>query len=126
MEQNLKPIELIVKLVVKTGLYFSRVDGNYDQNEQQFLSNYLKQLEAVGPVDEEVRQMVERAITSNYTQDEIVADTKQLFACFDSADDRQAIAVALFNYIDRVVKADGKEQPAERLAMLKWAQALAE
>ena len=39
MEQkiNTQAIELVVKLVAKTGLYFSCVDGEYADSERQFI-----------------------------------------------------------------------------------------
>jgi len=82
MEQNLKPLELIVKLVVKTGLYFSCVDGQYHQREQQFLANYVSQLEQMGAVDDEARQMVNGVVTKTITLDDIINDTRTLFNYF--------------------------------------------
>ncbi len=123
MDNQHKAIELVIGLVAKTGLYFSCVDGNYDESERRFIDNYIGQLAAVGDVSE-VRAMLDSAIDKRYTHDEIVADTKALLATFESADDRRAVLLSLYNFIDNVIKADGVEHPAEREALLRWLEAL--
>ena len=123
MDNQHKAIELVIGLVAKTGLYFSCVDGNYDESERRFIDNYIGQLAAVGDVSE-VKAMLDNAIDKHYTHDEIVADTKALLATFESADDRRAVLLSLYNFIDNVIKADGVEHPAEREALLRWLEAL--
>ncbi|MBQ1724246.1 MAG: TerB family tellurite resistance protein [Muribaculaceae bacterium] len=127
MEQkiNTQAIELVVKLVAKTGLYFSCVDGEYADSERQFIENYLAQLSKVGPVDE-VQDMLRKALYNRFTLEEVVADTKALLAQFDRPLDRQSIIMSLFQFIDKVVKADGVERGEEKSAIIAWAKALAE
>lgn len=125
MEQDIKAIELIVKLVAKTGLYFSCVDGVYDDTERKFIENYIGQLSRVGDASE-VKQMIEHALDQHFTHDEIVANTRELLSRFPSPNDRHAIVMALFQFVDSVIKADGVEHPAETEALIKWAEALRE
>ena len=125
MEQNTQAIELVVKLVAKTGLFFSCVDGEYADSERQFIENYLSQLSKVGPIDE-VEEMLRNALHNHFTLDEVVADTKALLAQFDRPGDRQMVIMSLYQFIDKVIKADGVENPDERQALIDWAKALAE
>ncbi len=125
MEQDTRAIELIVKLVAKTGLYFSCVDGVYDDSERRFVENYIGQLSRVGDATE-VKDMIEHALEQHFTHDEIVADTRELLSMFASPNDRQAIVMALFQFVNSVIKADGVEHPAEKEALIRWAEALRE
>ena len=125
MDKELRAIEIVVNLVAKTGLYFGCVDGNYDESERRFIENYIGQLSRVGDVSE-VQAMIEHALDQHFTLEEIIADTKELLASFDEPTARQAIIMSLFQFIDAVIKADGVEHPAEREALIKWAEALRE
>ena len=121
--QNTQAIERMVRLVAKTGLFFSCVDGEYADSERQFLRNYLEQLAKVGPVDE-VKDMIEHAMDQPITFDEVVAETRELIAMFDSSFDKEMIEMSMFNFIDQIIKADGVEHPAEREYFIAWANAI--
>ncbi|MBQ9465939.1 MAG: TerB family tellurite resistance protein [Muribaculaceae bacterium] len=120
---NLKAIELIIPLVAKTGLFFSCVDGQYADSERRFIQNYLDQLAAVGDISE-VKDLIEGAAKQQITLDEIIADTRRLLDTFDSPDDKRAVMLALYNFVDNVIKADGQEHPAELQAVTQWLEAL--
>ena len=123
MEENYQSIELVVKLMAKTGLLFASVDGDYADSERAFIENYINQLSKVGPVDE-VKDMLENALNVKFTLDEIIADTRQLLTYFDRPEDKQAIVMSMYNFIQQVITADGVEHPAEKDALLQWATAL--
>lgn len=125
MEQNYQPIALTIRLMTKLGLYFAAVDGEYSQSEYIFIDNFINRLSQVGPVDD-LRDMLNNALNTVYTLDEVVADTRQLLDCFESGEDKKAIILALANLIQGIIMADGTEHPNERQALLNWAQALAE
>lgn len=122
--QDYRPIELVVKLMTKLGLYFASTDGEYSQSEYFFIDNYINRLSRLGPVDE-LRYMLNNALNTRYTHDEVVADTRQLLDCFDTPADKQAIVVALANFSQKVILADGVEHPGETQALMNWLQALA-
>ncbi|MBR1550895.1 MAG: hypothetical protein IJ632_01075 [Muribaculaceae bacterium] len=122
-EKDIKAVEQVIKLMAKTGLFFGCVDGSYDVSERQFIENFTAQLSAVGPIDE-VQDMLAHATDVHYTLDEIVAETRQLLNGFDNVAERQMVAMALYQFIDNVVKADGVEHPAEREAFIAWNKAL--
>ncbi len=123
MEENYQSIELVVKLMAKTGLFFASVDGEYADSERTFIENYINQLSAVGPVDE-VKDMLENALNQHFTLDEIIDETRQLLTCFTQPEDKQAIVMSMANFIEQVIRADGVEHPAEKQAFLAWANAL--
>ena len=107
MENNYDSIELTVKLVAKTGLFFACVDGEYSESEKIFIENYINSLSNV-----------------RFTLDEIVADTRQLLGYFPEVEDKKAIVMSMYNFIQRVITADGVEHPNEVEALQKWAEAL--
>lgn len=123
MENDYKSIELTIKLVAKTGLFFACVDGTYADSEREFIENYINNLSKVGPVDE-VKEMLENALNVHFTLDEIVADTRQLLGYFEQPEDKQAIVMSMFNFIQHVITADGVEHPAEVEALKQWAEAI--
>ena len=59
-----------------------------------------------------------------FTLDEIVADTRQLLGYFPEVEDKKAIVMSMYNFIQRVITADGVEHPNEVEALQKWAEAL--
>ena len=123
MEENYQSIELVVKLMAKTGLFFASVDGEYSQSERIFIENYINSLSQVGPVDE-VKDMLQNSLNMRFTLDEIIADTRQLLGYFNEPEDKKAIVMSMYNFIQQVILADGVEHPAEKDALLKWANAL--
>ncbi len=123
MEENYQSIELVVKLMAKTGLFFASVDGEYADSERTFIENYINQLSAVGPVDE-VKDMLENALNQHFTLDEIIDETRQLLTYFTQPEDKQAIVMSMANFIEQVIRADGVEHPAEKQAFMAWANAL--
>ena len=123
MEEKYQSIELVVKLMAKTGLFFASVDGEYSQSERIFIENYINRLSQVGPVDE-VKDMLENALNTRFTLEEIIADTRQLLGYFPEVEDKKAIVLSMYNFIQQVIQADGVEHPAEKDALLQWANAL--
>ena len=123
MENNYQSIELTVKLVAKTGLFFACVDGEYSESEKIFIENYINNLAKVGPVDE-VKEMLENALNVRFTLDEVIADTRERLGYVPEPEDKKAIVMSMFNFIQHVITADGVEHPNEVEALQKWAEAL--
>jgi len=119
--EDYKAIAKAVKVVAKTGLFFSCIDGEYSDQERQFIENYIQELAQYGNIDEEVKPLLDNPLDKHYTLEEIIADTRDLLQSIDSPADRREIAVALADFISQLVKADGKERPAEREAFIQWA-----
>ena len=47
---NTKPIEKVIWLVAKTGLFFAHADGRYDVREKNFIEGFIDKLAAIGLV----------------------------------------------------------------------------
>ena len=120
---NLLPIEIIVKLAAKTGLFFACVDGEYDASEEQFIHTYVDKLSQVGDVSE-VRDMLEHATDQPITLEEVIDETRQLLNSLSTPADRQAVVWALYRFINKVVLVDGVVHPRESEAFEKWINAL--
>ena len=123
MQDNYQSIELVVKLMAKTGLFFASIDGEYAQSEREFIENYISSLANVGPIDE-VKDMLQNSLNVHFTLDEIIADTRQLLDYFPQGEDKQAIVLSMAHFIEQVILADGQEHPAEKEAFEQWANAL--
>ncbi|MBR6248597.1 MAG: TerB family tellurite resistance protein [Muribaculaceae bacterium] len=123
MEQNTLPIEIIVKLAAKTGLYFACVDGDYDKSEQEFIARYLDRLAEVGDVSD-VRYMIEHATDVPVSMDELVGETRRLLNSLPTPADRQAVTWALYRFIDKVIHVDGVVREPEREAFETWINSL--
>lgn len=123
MQDNYQSIELVVKLMAKTGLFFAGIDGEYAQSEREYIENYISSLANVGPIDE-VKDMLQNSLNVHFTLDEIIADTRQLLDYFPQGEDKQAIVLSMAHFIEQVILADGQEHPAEKEAFEQWANAL--
>lgn len=123
--ENVNALELIIKLVAKTGLFFAKVDGNYSDRERAFINAYIEQLMAQGGTREEVRELIGDVEERNITFEEVMADTHQLLGLLPPTD-ASMVKMALFAFINDIVKADGDDCLAEKEAFKKWNSALAQ
>ena len=123
--ENVNALELVIKLVAKTGLFFAKVDGNYSERERAFINAYIEQLMAQGGTQEEVREIIGDVENRNISFDEVMTDTRQLLKALSPAE-ANLVKMALYAFINDIVKADGDDCPAEKEAFVKWNKALAE
>lgn len=120
---NTNALELVIKLVAKTGLFFAKVDGEYSDRERAFINTYIEQLVNQGGTEEEVRQIIGDIEHQNITLDEVVADTKQLLSGLRPGE-ADVVKLTLYSFINDIVKADGDDCPAEKEAFKAWNEAL--
>ena len=121
--ENENTLELVIKLVAKTGLFFAKVDGNYSMRERAFMKSYIDQLVQSGGTEDEVRTLLGDIERRSITLDEVVADTRELLSQL-SENDARIVKLMLYSYINDVVKADGDDCPAEKEAFVAWSKAL--
>jgi len=115
-------ISKVIVLAAKTGLYFSHVDGSYDEKEKNFINSYIERLSQIGPVDE-VKDELNEALNSTYTQEQVVEATKDLLSEFNGLD-KALIKAVLTQYVRQVIKADGETAEAEQKAFKEWKEAI--
>ena len=106
-----KPIEKVIWLVAKTGLFFAHADGKYDVR-----------LAAIGPVDD-VKAELESSLQKQYKLEEIVNETKDLLSYFNPAE-QGVIKVTLSQFVTNVINADCVENKKESALFEDWKKAL--
>lgn len=117
-----KPIEKVIKLVAKTGLFFAHADGEYDVREKKFIDGFIDKLAQIGPVDE-VKAELEVSLAKAYTLDEIVAETKDLLVSFNMPE-QDVIKLTLRQFVANVINSDCVEKKAETELFRDWIKAL--
>jgi len=122
MEKDTKPIEKVIKLIAKTGLFFAHADGVYDKREKKFIKGFIDKLAAIGPVDT-VKADLEGSLNKAYTLDEIVSETKDLLKDFNPVE-QSAIKMTIDEFVNKVIGADYVENKAETKLYEAWKKAL--
>lgn len=117
-----KPIEKVIWLVAKTGLFFAHADGNYDVREKSFIEGFVNKLAAIGPVDD-IKAKLEGSLDKNYKLEDIVSETKDLLGYFNPVE-QSAIKATLTQFVNNVISADYVENKAETALFEKWKKAL--
>jgi len=117
-----KPIEKVIWLVAKTGLFFAHADGKYDMRERNFIEGFIDKLAAIGPVDE-VKARLESSLHQNYRLEDIVKETKDLLGHFTPVE-QDAIKASLMQFVSNVIEADYVENKAETALFEEWKKAL--
>jgi hypothetical protein len=117
-----KPIEKVIWLVAKTGLFFAHADGKYDVREKNFIVGFIDKLAAIGPV-EDVKAELENSLQKQYKLEDIVNETKDLLSYFNPAE-QSVIKVTLSQFVTNVINADCVENKKESALFEDWKKAL--
>ena len=117
-----KPIEKVIWLVAKTGLFFAHADGKYDVREKNFIEGFIDKLAAIGSV-EDVKAELESSLQKHYKLEDIVNDTKDLLSGFNPAE-QSVIKLTLSQFVTNVINADCVENKAESILFEEWKKAL--
>ena len=120
--KDIKPIEKVVWVAAKTGLFFAKADGIYDVREKNFIEGFIDKLSAVGPVDD-VKAELDSLLTKNETLDNIVSETKDLLSNFTPVE-QEVIKEVLQKFVSHVINADFVEKEEETLFFKEWKKAI--
>ena len=120
---DIEKLVKVVKLMAKRGLYFANCDGDYRQSEKDFLEAYVSGIEAIGAIDDEVKQSVFATFNNTYSLEEIVEETKEMVDGFEP-EQRAAILTEMQNFIIKVIRLDNKVDSKEKDEFVKWKTAL--
>ena len=115
----MEKLENVVRLMAKTGLFFANCDGQYAQQEKDFIEGFIAQIEQIGTIDETLKKEVAGAIDHQYTLEEIVQNTQEVLDGFNS-DEQKAILMAIDGFAKKVIKADKRVAEAENANHLAW------
>ena len=121
--ESVNTLELVIKLVAKTGLFFAKVDGNYSEREKSFLQAYIDQLVSTGGTEQEVREMIGDFDQQVITLEEVVADTREILHRLPAAQAR-IVKLMLYSYISDIIEIDGEQCSDEKTAFHAWEEAI--
>lgn len=93
-------------LIVRTILFFSKCDNDYDDREKLFVERYIKSLERNNCLEQSTKQLLANADNEQFTIQEIVAQTKDFLSKIDPKEVPSAIE-ELEKFIDLIINADG-------------------
>jgi len=108
-----------VKLVAELGLYFAKVDNDYDEREQAFLTNYVAELKKSNPLEYAEEELLKDYIDKKFTLEDIINDTEDLLDEYVESE-RYPLLNTLATLIIQVINADGKVTVEEQEAFDNW------
>lgn len=108
-----------VKLAAEIGLYFAKVDSDYDEKEKEFLVGYIKELEKSNPLSEEEKSLISEMSEHHFTLNEVIQDTKDLLVEY-SEEDKYPLLNTISVLINQVINADGKVTTEEADSFTLW------
>lgn len=110
-------------LTVKTGVFFSNADGNYDKREREFISRFINSLKSEDEsITEDTIKVLEKSIDEKYSIQYIVTETRKLLDHFNAAEQKLLID-KLLEFIKGVIMADGIEREEEKKFLDEWMSA---
>ncbi len=107
------------KLAAEIGLFFAKVDNDYDEKEKEFIINYVKTLTKSNPMTDEEKEELSSLSNHHFTLDEIINDTNQLLDIFVD-EERFPLLNSLSMMINQVINADGMVTKEEAESFAIW------
>lgn len=109
-----------VKLAAEIGLFFAKVDRDYDEKEKKFITDYIANLKQSNPLTEEEEAEVKKLSEHHFALEEIIADTNDLLNEFVE-EERFPLLNTISVMINQVINADGvvTKEEAESFALWK-------
>lgn len=123
--KNREFTEQLCVLTAKTGIFFAKCDGDYDEREQNFIHSYLNVLNLNGILTSWTKANIENLEFSNLTIQQIVDDTRLLLAHLE-AKERIDCVKALKRFIQKVLQADNVIKPEETENFRIWKEQIEE
>jgi len=108
-----------VKLVAEIGLFFAKVDNDYDERERTFLTDYVTELKKNNPLEYAEEELLKEYIDKKFTLDDIIQDTEDLLNEYVEKE-RYPLLNTLATLIIQVINADGKVTIEEQEAFDAW------
>lgn len=108
-----------VKLAAEIGLFFAKVDNDYDEREKTFLVDYIKELEKSNPLSEEEKSLISKMSEHHFSLNEVIQDTKDLLNEYGE-EDRFPLLNTISVMINQVINADEKVTKEEADSFALW------
>lgn len=108
-----------IKLAAKIGLYFAKVDNDYDEREKQFIIDYIKNLKQDLSLSEGEEVEINQLPEKHFSLEEIIVDTKNLLDEYVE-EERFPLLNTLSVMINQVINADGVVTKEEAQSFAIW------
>ncbi len=120
MENKKKEVLL---LSAKTGLFFANCDGEFDDTESKFISDYILEIIHAGIDIEDTMEDLIKLKGEITTIEELISYTKEFL--YKLSDDEKPIIISeLKTFIEGLISIDGVVHPKETEYFNKWKKEL--
>jgi len=115
----MKAEEKMMLILAESGLFFANCDGEYDDSEQQFISDFIANLAKKYTVTTDIKTMLAATLNERYTLDTILSNTSELLSEF-CLEEQKAILKVIQEFIRKVIEADGRIDTNEQMYFNQW------
>lgn len=100
-------------LCAKIGVFFANCDGVYETREQEFIENFVANLEqGEGGLAIEIKQIILGSVNEKVSLDTIIQMTRDLLDGFNEVEQAE-IKKVLSEFIVKLIEVDGEIHPNE-------------
>lgn len=108
----------LVLLSAKIGVFYAKVDNNYDDEEKQFIQQYIKNLHD-NKITAQEKKQIEAVENEHLTIDSIIKDTEDCIKVYTD-EDQKSILHVLSNLISMIIERDNVKTKSEVEAYNQW------
>ena len=106
-------IQQMQVLCAKIGVFFANCDGVYETREQEFIENFVANLEqGEGGLAIEIKQIILGSVNEKVSLETIIQMTKDLLDGFNEVEQAE-IKKVLAEFIVKLIEVDGEIHPNE-------------
>ena len=113
-------IQQMQVLCAKIGVFFANCDGVYETREQEFIENFVANLEqGEGGLAIEIKQIILGSVNEKVSLETIIQMTRDLLDGFNDAEQTE-IKKVLSEFITKLIEVDGELHPNEIANYNTW------
>ena len=106
-------------LCAKIGVFFANCDGVYETREQEFIENFVANLEQGEGLTPEIKQIILESTNEIVSLETIIQMTKDLLDGFNEVEQTE-IKKVLSEFIVKLIEVDGELHPNEIANYNTW------
>lgn len=120
---NIEQIINAITLTAKTGTYFAKCDGEYDEREEKFIATFLKAIKQISDIRSDTYGTIKASLDETITLNNLINETKQLMSHFN-AQEQRVLKETIEQFIREIIAADHKLSNEEHTNYAAWQKAL--
>ncbi|MEE0917546.1 MAG: hypothetical protein UIQ67_04485 [Bacteroidales bacterium] len=109
----------VLLLAAKTGLFFANCDGEFDNKESKFISDYILEIMHAGIDIEDTMEDLIKLKGEKHTIEELIDYTKNFLKTLDE-DDKCITLSEMKKFIENLINIDGVVHPNEEKYFEQW------